>query len=293
MKRTTLAAIIAILATTPLSAQLLTISRIRAQDASIGKQPRYLVPDLLNFITTDLAQSRSSLTIEVRSYVTADVVRIEGFAPLLGFPDHLVLLRWTDGRSVWLDPVARTYFEWLNIGAVGLKALEVSSAVKTVDEKAADLLGRRATGTRTEITLKRPDDTGRAYGDPAALDYRRFEGGRPIDMSAATAAWLRTPSAISNDRKIVVRTWTTDTFGTEGLLAGQTGLTAAIDRLFGVKQNGLPLRQIVQATSSNGFGQKWEANVVSVSTHSRPPEDFQVPPGFVKVNLPGLPSWTR
>jgi hypothetical protein len=289
-------ALLLIVGVAPIHAQLAITSRITAESTSSPK-PRTPLPDILPMILLGVEARFTKLTVEVRTYVGADSVRVEGMGPLIGYAADAVLIVRADGTGTWFDPVARTYFVAAPLpDGLALKALSLTKGIKTKPEGEETLLGRRAAGTRTEIAIKLPEDpeTYRTYHDsmlgrPVNLDdTSRVKSGSGLPGSSIPAtmdAWLRL-SVLPRDLKIVVRTWETTEFGADGLSAARTGALAEMSRTFSLAPAGLPLRQIVQTSSSNGVGYRWETQVLHVSREAIPAERFEVPQGLALVRMP-------
>jgi len=277
---------------TPIHAQLAITSRVTAEQTTSPK-PKNPVPDLLPIVLLGVEARLTKLTVEVRTYVGANAVRVEGMGPLMGYGSHVVLIARADGSGTWFDPVARTYFVASSLDGIALKALSLTPSIKTKAEGEETLLGRRAPGTRTEIAIKLPEDPEayRTYHDsmlgrPVNLDdTSRVKSGSGLPGSSIPATmdmWLQL-AKVTRDMKIVVRTWETTEFGADGLSAARTSALAAMSRTFGLATAGLPLRQIVQTSSSNGVGYRWETQVLSVSREAIPADRFEVPQGLAMV----------
>jgi len=289
-------ALLLIVGIAPIRAQLAVTSRISAESTS-SYRPRYPGPDVLPLILLGVEARSTKLTVDVRTYVGADAVRVEGMGPLIGYGSDGVLIVRSDGTATWFDPVARTYFDAASMpDGLALKALAVTPQIKTKPEGPETLLGRRAAGTRTEISIKLPEDPEafRTYHDdmlrrPVNLDdTSRVKSGSGLPGSSIPATmdmWLQL-ARVTRDMKIVARTWETTEFGADGLSAARAGALAAMSRTFALTSAGLPLRQIVQTSSSNGVGYRWETQVLSVTREAIPAERFEVPQGLALVRMP-------
>jgi hypothetical protein len=295
MRRSLLIAVLLfVVGVAPLGAQLAITSRVTAeQTTNLKSGPP--VPDLLPLILLGVEARYTKLSVDVRTYVGADGVRVEGMGPLLGYAAGMVFISRPDGTALWFDPDARTYFPSHLLGALPVTALSLSPVIKNKADGEETLIGYRATRVQTEIAIKLPEDPDSyrtihhdLLGDVPVPDTDRVGGGAtaggiPLTMEM----WLRTGSLL-RDLKITVRNWETKDFGADGVAAANAGALATMSRTFGLAQTGLPLRQIVQTSSSNGRGYRWETTVLSVTRESQPADRFVVPDGYRQVKPPPM-----
>ena len=308
MQRSLIAAVLLCTAVAPLRAQLAVTSRIQVEDTSRQEAKSRFA----NRYNTELMGLETRITkdaFNVKTFVRDGAVRVEGFGPLVGLTDHVVLLV-RDGKYFWLDPDGQVFFEELTLPAgLLLQWLGASSNVESKADGTDKLLGRDTAISRTEITVKDLPANPMGASESAMASwpitrptpeppyYPRLPVDQPPALVAlgqeATGRDYERAGATVRDRRIIVRTWTTKEFGGAGTLAAGAGVTATLDRMFNLKPDGLPLRQLVQATSSNGNGQRWETVVTSISTHTLPASAFEVPPSYAKVQKPVTLIWAR
>src|SRR6186713_2688887 len=93
-------ALLLIVGVAPIHAQLAITSRITAESTSSPK-PRMPLPDILPMILLGVEARFTKLTVEVRTYVGADSVRVEGMGPLIGYSADGVLIVKADGSATW------------------------------------------------------------------------------------------------------------------------------------------------------------------------------------------------
>jgi hypothetical protein len=287
-----IAVLLLVVGVAPLGAQLAIESRVTAEQTTTPR-PRMPDPDLLPLILLGVEARYTKLSVDVRTYVGADGVRIEGMGPLLGYPAGMVFISRPDGTALWFDPDTKTYFPSHSLGALPVKALSLSPAIKSKSDGEETLLGYRATRVQTDIAIKLPEspDSYRTFhhdllGDVPVPDTDRVGGGATASGIPLTMEmWLRTGTLL-RDLKITVRNWETKDFGTDGLAAANAAALGTMSRTFGLPQAGLPLRQIVQTSSSNGRGYRWETTVLSVTRESQPADRFVLPNGYRQVRPP-------
>jgi hypothetical protein len=296
----------------PLQAQLAVTARVQVENNKTDRASGFPTVQVYTTFLMALDSRAASQVLEVKSYVRDGVVRVEGLAPLMGWPPHLVLLVLADGDQVWLDAVKRTYH-----AAATMPAIPLTPKVQSKADGKANLLGRTAPATRTDIDVTIPEQMPQPGISWHEYLLRQAFAERPVVTTAKPGtsasnqtvqtvdpaqvalseqeAWARDYDASaqprSNERsRISVRTWTTSEFGDEGLLVAKTGVTAALDRNLRLAPAGMTLRQVVTASSGRQI-QHWETTVTSIGTHALPAEAFQVPATFSRGELLRTLGW--
>src|SRR5690349_11900073 len=104
--RSVLVGILAVAYSMPAAAQLAVTAQVQVEGTAKRDAHKVAFSDFYTRWLMGVETRRTKQVLEVKTYVLDGVVRVEGLAPLRGWPDHLVLIsRGGDGKDVWLDPV--------------------------------------------------------------------------------------------------------------------------------------------------------------------------------------------